>query len=247
MTRPVFVVDADLITKAAPGSIIELTGAEGRHAATVRRIGVGEYLDLVDGQGRRVTAAVSSAQQSDLTLRVEQIATEPLPQPRLVLVQALAKGDRDDQAIETATELGIDAVIPWQAHRSIVQWRGERGAKAHRKWVGTVRAAGKQSRRARFPDVEPLHDLRALLVRVAAATVTFVLHEDANAPLAGADLPSEGEVLLVVGPEGGITPDELTALTEAGARPVRLGATVLRSSSAGPAALAVLSAQQRWL
>lgn len=246
MTRPVFVADPQTMGYATVGSTVELTGPEGRHAAAVRRIGAGESVDLVDGQGRRATAYVLGSDRAGLTLRVDEVTDEEPPQPRLVLVQALAKGDRDDQAIEAATELGVDAVVPWQAQRSIVQWRGERGRKAHGKWVDAVTAAGKQSRRARFPDVEPLVDLRGLVRRVEDAAATFVLHEEATVPLAGVELPGEGDVLLVVGPEGGITPDELDALVAAGAHVVRLGHTVLRSSSAGPAAVAVLSAAARW-
>jgi len=246
MTRPVFVADPQTMGYATVGSTVELTGPEGRHAAAVRRIGAGESVDLVDGQGKRVTAYVLGSDRAGLTLRVDEVTEEPAPSPRLVLVQALAKGDRDDQAIEAATELGVDVVVPWQAQRSIVQWRGERGRKAHGKWVDAVTAAGKQSRRARFPEVEPLVDLNGLVQRAAGGAATFVLHEEATDPLAGADLPADGDVLLVVGPEGGITPDELAALTDAGAQVVRLGHTVLRSSSAGPAAIAVLSASGRW-
>ena len=246
MTRPVFVADPQTMGYATVGSTVELTGPEGRHAAAVRRIGAGERVDLVDGQGKRVTAYVLGSDRAGLTLRVDEVTEEPAPSPRLVLVQALAKGDRDDQAIEAATELGVDVVVPWQAQRSIVQWRGERGRKAHGKWVDAVTAAGKQSRRARFPEVEPLVDLNGLVQRAAGGAATFVLHEEATDPLAGADLPADGDVLLVVGPEGGITPDELAALTDAGAPVVRLGHTVLRSSSAGPAAIAVLSASGRW-
>lgn len=245
MTRPVFIVaDAERVMRV--GERFTLDGPEGRHAATVRRIKPGERIDLVDGMGMRAAATVLDADRASLGLRIDEINEEPQPQPRLVLVQALAKGDRDDQAIEAATELGVDAVIPWQAQRSIVQWRGERGLRAHGKWVGLVRAAAKQSRRARFPEVEPLVDLAGLIRRTADAEATFVLHEDATDPLAAITLPEHGDVLLVVGPEGGISSDELAALEQAGARTCRLGHTVLRSSSAGPAALAVLSAQTRW-
>lgn len=246
MTRPVFVIGPDRLADARVDDTVVLDGPEGRHAATVRRITAGEHLDLVDGAGRRAGAYVLGGDKLSLTLRLDEIVDEPAPEPRFVLVQALAKGDRDDQAIEAATELGVDAVIPWQAARSIVQWRGERGVKARRTWVETVRAAGKQSRRARFPEVEELVDLRGLLRRVSEAEATYVLHEDAMEPMAGVSPPRSGEALLVVGPEGGITPDELRALQGAGARVVRLGHTVLRSSSAGPAALAVLSALDRW-
>lgn len=246
MTRPVFVVPSEVLRDAQGGARLVLDGHEGRHAAVVRRIGAGEEVDLVDGAGRRARTQVIAASHEGLDVTVVEATQEPEPEPRLVLVQALAKGDRDDQAIEAATELGVDAIIPWQSQRSIVQWRGERGRRSHGKWVDTVRAASKQSRRARFPAVEALVDRPALVSRVRQATVAYVLHEDATEPLAGAGLPERGEVLVVVGPEGGVSPEELTALQEAGAQTVRLGHTVLRSSSAGPAALAVLSAQGRW-
>jgi 16S rRNA (uracil1498-N3)-methyltransferase len=162
------------------------------------------------------------------------------------MVQALAKGERDDLAIEAATELGVDEVVPWQAERSVVVWRGERGVRSRRKWEQTVRAAAKQSRRARVPVVGELLDRAALVARVQAATLAVVLHEEATEPLASLDVPTTGEVLLVVGPEGGISPAEVDALAMAGAATCRIGREVLRSSTAGPAALSVLSAAMRW-
>jgi 16S rRNA (uracil1498-N3)-methyltransferase len=201
---------------------------------------------LADGGGLRVTCAVVAAGKAELQLSVIEVCREPESQPRFVLVQALAKGDRDDQAIEAATEFGVDEVVPWQASRSIVQWRGERGDKARRKWESTVAAAAKQSRRARVPVVGELLTTKALAARIGASAVAYVLHEDATQSLAGQALPEDGDVLVVVGPEGGITADEVAAFEAAGALTVRLGDTVLRSSSAGPAALAVLSAANRW-
>ncbi|GAA4733465.1 16S rRNA (uracil(1498)-N(3))-methyltransferase [Pedococcus ginsenosidimutans] len=246
MTLPLFLVESAVLAGAAPGAQLVLAGAEGRHAATVRRIGVGEQLLLADGEGLVATCLVQAAAPAQLDLQVVDVSAEPEPQPRFVLVQALAKGERDDQAIETATELGVDEVVPWQAARSIVQWRGERGEKARRKWESTVRAAAKQSRRSRTPVVAELVTSKALATRLAAASAAFVLHEDATDALATAALPASGEVVVVVGPEGGITPEEVAAFEAAGARTVRLGSSVLRSSSAGPAALAVLSAAARW-
>ena len=246
MTLPLFLVEPAVVAGATVGSRVLLDGPEGRHAATVRRIGVGEQVMLADGHGLRLTCAVVAAGRADLDLSVVEVALEPEPQPRFVLVQALAKGDRDDQAIEAATEFGVDEVVPWQASRSIVQWRGERAEKAHRKWESTVAAAAKQSRRARVPVVAQLVTTKTLSTRIAGATAAYVLHEDARESLAGQTPPDTGEVLVVVGPEGGITPEEVATFEAAGAVTVRLGATVLRSSSAGPAALAVLSAAARW-
>jgi 16S rRNA (uracil1498-N3)-methyltransferase len=246
MTLPLFLVEPALLSGAVAGARVVLDGPEGRHAATVRRIGVGEQVMLADGAGLRVTCDVAEAGRSQLALVVREVGREPDPQPRFVLVQALAKGERDDQAVEAATEYGVDEVLPWQASRSIVQWRGERGDRARRKWESAVTAASKQSRRARVPVVGALVSTKDLADRVRGAAAAYVLHEDASTPLAGQPLPEHGEVLVVVGPEGGIAPEEVESLVAAGAIAVRLGSTVLRSSSAGPAALAVLSAARRW-
>ena len=246
MTLPLFLVAPERLAGLDVGGAVVLDGPEGRHAATVRRIGAGESVLLSDGRGTRVTATVVAAGRAELDLTVTAVEADPEPSLRLVLVQALAKADRDEQAIESATELGVDEVVPWQAARSIVVWRGERGTKARRKWESVVTAAAKQSRRSRVPVVAEPVGQRDLVERIRSGGLTLVLHEDASTPLAGLQLPESGDVLVVVGPEGGISPQELATFEEAGATPVRLGSTVLRSSSAGPAALAVLSAAARW-
>jgi 16S rRNA (uracil1498-N3)-methyltransferase len=246
MTLPLYLADPALLAGAGPGARLRLDGGEGRHAATVRRTRPGEQMLLGDGEGRLLTCQVVTASAGALGLTVLDVSDEPRPEPRLVLVQALAKAGRDDQAVEAATELGVDEVVPWLASRSIVAWRGERGVRAWRKWDAVLVAATKQSRRAYRPLLAPVATTAGLARRLAVAAAAYVLHEAATDPLAAEGLPAAGEVVVVVGPEGGITPDELATLTAAGARAVRLGHTVLRSSSAGPAALAVLSAQRRW-
>jgi 16S rRNA (uracil1498-N3)-methyltransferase len=162
-------------------------------------------------------------------------------------VQALAKGDRGELAVELATEVGVDEIVPWSASRCVVKWDGERGAKAQARWQSTAREATKQSRRSWLPEVGQSHSTAQLLDRMKTAAATLVLHESAERSLASSDLPVDGDVLLVVGPEGGITSDELAAFTAARAMPVRLGASVLRTSTAGAAAVAVVSAlTSRW-
>jgi 16S rRNA (uracil1498-N3)-methyltransferase len=247
VTAPLFFVAAGALSGATAGSLLVLDGPEGRHGATVKRIGIGEQVLLTDGIGHRVEAVVESVGVGTLHLRLRAITAEPAPDSRFVLVQALAKGDRDEQAIEAATELGVDEVVPWQAARSIVIWRGERAARSLRKWESVVLAATKQSRRARVPVVGPLADHGGVIRRVQDASLALVLHEQAEQPLAAIQLPASGDVLLIVGPEGGVSAEELSAFVAAGAVAVRLGSTVLRSSSAGPAALAVISAAGRWL
>lgn len=246
MTLPLHLMAPEALAGRGVGDPVVLDGPEGRHAATVRRTRVGEHLLLTDGAGLRVEGEVVAVGSGTLDLCVVSVAHDPEPSPRLVLVQALAKNDRDDQAIEAATECGVDEVVPWQASRSVVQWRGERGEKARRKWDAVLLAATKQSRRTRRPVLAPTATTAELARRVGESAAAYVLHEDATAPLAEVVPPPEGDVLVVVGPEGGIAPDELATLEAAGALTVRLGSTVLRSSSAGPAALAVLSAASRW-
>jgi 16S rRNA (uracil1498-N3)-methyltransferase len=247
VTAPLFFVAADRLAGAMAGSSLVLDGPEGRHGATVKRIGVGEQVLLTDGIGHRVDALVESVGVGTLHLRLRAITQEPPPDSRFVLIQALAKGDRDEQAIEAATELGVDEVVPWQAARSIVIWRGERAVRSVRKWESVVLAATKQSRRARIPLVTEPADHAAVVRRIQDAALALVLHEEAHQPLAAMDLPQSGDVVLIVGPEGGVAPEELSAFEAAGAVAVRLGSNVLRSSSAGPAALAVMSAAGRWL
>jgi 16S rRNA (uracil1498-N3)-methyltransferase len=248
VTLPLFMVGAGALDAALPGAPLVLDGDEGRHAAAVRRIRAGERVDVADGVARVARCLVASAERDRLLLTVEELTDVPGRTPRLVLVQALAKGGRDEQAVETATECGVDAVVPWQAARSVVQWSGERGERARRRWESIALAAAKQSRRVTVPRVEPAATTSDLARRAGAGHCLLVLHEDAEDPLTGVAVPPDvTEVVLVVGPEGGIGDDELSRLTAAGARPVRLGPEVLRSSSAGPAALAVLSVLlHRW-
>jgi 16S rRNA (uracil1498-N3)-methyltransferase len=246
VTHQLFLGEPEAVAVAEVGGTFVLDGAEGRHAATVVRLRQGERCYVADGRGRRILLEAEHVDGSVVRGQVLEVATEPEPAPRFVLVQALAKGDRDEQAIEAATELGVDEVVPWQAERSIVVWRPERVAKSLAKWATVVTRATKQSRRARMPLTSDPVNLTSLVGRARDSALTLVLHEDAADPLSRVALPDDGDVLVVVGPEGGITERELQALVAAGARPVRLGPTVLRTSSAGPAALAVLNAQHRW-
>lgn len=241
-----FVPPGAIVETMSPGTPVVLGGDEGRHAVTVKRLGPGEDVLLSDGEGLVAEARVTATGKGELTAEITQVRREERPEPHFVLVQALAKGDRDLQALEAATELGVDRVVPWQAERSIVQWRGDRAAKSRRKWIAQAEAATKQSRQAVPPVIDELADRKALVAQIDQAALALVLHEDAAHPLSAVELPSSGEVMLVVGPEGGITPTELEAFEAAGAVTVRMGTTVLRSSSAGPAALAALLARSRW-
>ena len=245
MTAPLFVVDPGALDRLGVADVVDLTGPEAHHAATVVRLEVGEEVLVADRQGARVLTEAAEVGRDFVRLRVRQRADEPEPSLRLTLVQALSKDGRDEDAVEAATELGVDGVVPWQADRSIVRWKGPKVDKGLRKWANVIERAAKQSRRGRWPRLDELVTSQGLAERFAEAT-PFVLHEDATTPLATADLPTEGEVLLVVGPEGGISPQELERFVAAGGVPVRLGTQVLRASTAGPAAVSVLSARGRW-
>jgi 16S rRNA (uracil1498-N3)-methyltransferase len=250
VSLPLFVAGRGVLDGVVPGASLVLGGDEGRHAATVRRIRAGERVEVADGGGLVVRCLVVTAGRDRLDLVVEEATDVAARLPRLVLVQALAKGGRDERAVETATEFGVDAVVPWSAERSVVRWSGERGERSRRRWEATALAAAKQSRRASVPVVEPLATTASLAARAAAGEGLLVLHEDACELLTRVELPTPGAdaaLLVVVGPEGGISPAELQRLMAAGGRVVRLGPEVLRSSSAGCAALAVLSMRLgRW-
>ena len=248
MSNPVFFTSAGSLDGKSAGSRFVLEGPEARHAVTVKRLTPGEAVDIVDGAGTRLTGTVVAASGSTLEVECSTLSVEARPDARLVLVQALAKGDRDELAIETATELGVDAVVPWQSERAIVRWKGDRAAKAHAKWQSVVAAAAKQARRAWIPEVRPVVDTAALAAAVDQAALAVILHEDAVRPFrtvleqwqaAGEGVP--GEVLLIVGPEGGISPREVTRLCDRGAVTALLGHHVLRSSTAGPAAVVLAS------
>ena len=245
MTAPLFLVEPPTLDGVTADSVVDLTGAEAHHAATVVRLRVGEEVLVGDRQGARVLTEAIEVSGDVVRLRVRERADEPAPSLRLTLVQALAKDGRDEDAVEAATELGVDRIIPWQAERSIVRWKGPKVDKGLRKWAHVVERAAKQSRRARWPGLAPMVTTRDLLQECEGRTA-LVLHEDASTPLATTDLPEDGEVLLLVGPEGGIAPREIEWLLEAGATTVRLGREVLRASTAGPAAISVISALHRW-
>ena len=249
MSAPIFYISTEEYDALTPGATCALSGSEGKHAL-VKRLELGERIDLGDGTGRRALGTVASINADGVSVQVQELREERSV-PSIYLVQALAKDGRDLLAIETATELGVYGVLPWSADRSIVRWKGERAAKAHTKWQNTVTAAAKQSRRALIPEVYDLYsttDLVELIEEVTGqGSAVFILHEQATerlsaqaAKLAGGEnLPEE--IYLLVGPEGGISDREVQLFTEAGAHLALLGDEVLRSSTAGSAAMCTLN------
>ena len=244
MSAPLFLVDA-----LPDGPSYVLAGPEGHHAATVQRIRPGEEVILADGRGGTARAAVTGVGRGTVELSVAARSITPAPDPRLVVVQGIAKGDRGELAVQAMTEIGVDEIVPWAASRSVAQWRGDRGVKARDRWAATAREAAKQARRSWLPVVggDPDCSTRQVAARLGGSAAAFVLHEEATERLTTVTLPDRGEIVLVVGPEGGVSNAERAAFEQVGAAAVRLGREVLRTSTAGVAALAVLSARLgRW-
>lgn len=237
----------------APGEEYLLAGDEGRHAAAVRRIRVGEELVLSDGAGGFARCAVTAVGKADATVRCSDTWTVPPASPRVVLVQALPKSDRSELAVELATEAGIDAIIPWQAARCVSRWDGGKGGagkaeKGVARWRAVARSAAKQARRAYVPEVHDLVSTRELVPLLTSMDANVVvLHEGSAVPLGEVDFSVTETVVIVVGPEGGISPEELDALVGMGAQPALLGPTVLRTSTAAAVALGALGVlTDRW-
>ncbi len=247
MGAPVFLLEGPAGQDLRVGATVVLDGPEGHHAATVQRLRAGEHLLLTDGAGTTGHGVVVEVARDRLDVRVDRVTTEPPPAPRFVVVQALVKGDRGELAVATLTEVGVDVVVPWSAARCVVHWAGLRGEKSLARWRVTARESAKQSRRSRLPEVAALASTDDVVHLLGGAAATVVLHEEATSPLMALEIPAAGDVVVVVGPEGGVAPEELDRFRAVGASAFRLGPTVLRASTAGPAALAVLLARTtRW-
>ena len=245
MSRPVYV--QEFPTPPTVGGVIELTGDEGRHAVSVKRTGVGEQIELVDGHGIRAVITVTGVSGKDqLVGVVDCVANEPVPRPTVTVVQALPKAARSELTVDLLTQAGADVIVPWQAGRSVANW-GKKQDKGLAKWRAAARAAAKQSRRSRIPEITPVADQAAVAALIQAAPLALMLHEDATGKITDQPVAQADSVVLIIGPEGGISPAELDAVTTAGAHPVRLGPEILRTASAGMVALAALGAvTDRW-
>ena len=242
MSLPVFLGP---VTGVATGATVVVEGDEARHAVVVRRLRVGEGLVLTDGAGTAATGTVTATTKSSLTVAVASVERAPRPRPAVTVVQAIPKGERAELAVEVLTEIGTDRIVPWAASRCVGVWRGERAEKSLAKWRATAREAGKQSRRSWLPEVTQMATTAEVADLCAGADLALVLHEGATTSLASLPVGDVSSVVVVVGPEGGITEEELGALASAHA--VRLGAPVLRTSTAGVAAVAaLLSRTPRW-
>jgi 16S rRNA (uracil1498-N3)-methyltransferase len=222
-------------------------GSEGRHAVEVLRLAPGERVRVGDGRGTVAEGDVVAAGAEGLRVAVRARFEVPEPAPEFVLVQALPKGDHGPLAVDLATELGVDRIVPWTAARCVTRWREDRVAKGVQKWRSAARAASKQSRRPRIPEVTEPMTTREVCGMLGDVDLAVVLHEQARRPLADLSIPRTGTIAVVVGPEGGLTDGEVLAFRAAGAEAVRLGPEVLRTSTAGAATLAALSMRTRWV
>ncbi len=239
MTEPLFLAYLD---DPQVGARVTLSGEEGRHAAQVRRIRTGEVIWISDGAGTAVRGPVVEVGKQQLAIDIAEVVHLPAGPVRYVAVQALPKGDRAQLAVEMLTELGVDEIVPWQAERSVVKWGADRVERGLTKWRAVAREAAKQSRRFRVPIVSAPLTTKELALRIAQTSLTAVLHETAVDPIAGLDVPGSGEVMFIVGPEGGLTEDEVATFEAAGGKVVLIADTVLRTSTAGVVALAQLQA-----
>jgi len=239
---PMFIVD-----ELAQSDELLVDGSEGRHAVEVLRLTAGERVRVGDGRGNVAESEVLSAGPEGLRVAVRSRFEVPAQAPEFVLIQALPKGDRGPLAVDLATELGVDRIVPWTASRCVTRWRDDRVDKGVAKWRAAAHAASKQSRRSRVPEVTDPMTTREVCGLLGDADLAVVLHEQARRPLAELDIPRSGTVVIIVGPEGGLTDGEVVAFRAAGAQAVRLGAEVLRTSTAGAAALAALSMRTRWV
>jgi 16S rRNA (uracil1498-N3)-methyltransferase len=229
--------------------IAVVDGDEGFHAANVRRIRLGEQLDLSEGAGGLAHCVVDEVGKGRLSARVRERFRVPVAAPAVTVVQALPKSDRSELAIELATEAGADAFVAWQASRCVARWDGPaRVDKGLRRWAAVARSAARQSRRAHIPPVRGVVSTVELVQRVRDdGSLALVLHESATASLTELPVAQVDSLVLIIGPEGGIADDEVAALTDAGATAVRLGPTVLRTSSAAAVALGALGVlTRRW-
>lgn len=249
MSPPLFWVDD---VPGDPDSVVHLGGDEGRHAVTVTRVGVGEQIIVSDGAGTAALCEVTgTVGKAALDARVLDVVITPAPVPKVIVVQALPKSERSELAVDLATEAGVDVVVPWQSARCVAKWVGAKSDKGVAKWRSAASSAAKQSRRAHIPDVTPLATTREVTARaqsvVEGGGVVAVLHEGASASLRSLPLSTAEEIMLVVGPEGGLDDSEIAALIAIGATSVLLGPEVLRTSSAAAVALGAIGAlTSRW-
>lgn len=220
-----------------------LAGPAAHHAVRVLRLREGDALALFDGGGGEYPATIVAIARDRVEVALApRLALERESRLPLTLVQALQAADKMDHTVQKAVELGVGRIVPVESRRSVVRLDGVRAAKRVEHWRQIVVAACEQCGRNRLPSVEAIESLPRYLARPAGAVTRLFLSPLAECRLA--DLPPPVAVELLVGPEGGLAPDEAQAAEAVGYRPVRLGPRILRTETAGMAALAAIHA--RW-
>ena len=230
-----------LVDKLESSQSIEVAGDEAHHAIKVLRIKLGEEILVSDGAGNWVRAVVENIEKKTFRAKVLERGFQEEKSPRLIVVQGLPKSDRVKDAIEILVESGVDLIIPWQADRSISKWQKDSLVK----WQSAAVAATKQSRRFRKPEIIDGLSLSELLEIESENSAFLVMHESATTKLSEvvtSKFAGMSEIIIVIGPEGGISDSELAVLEGAGAHIVGLGPEVFRSAHAGGAALSAVSA-----
>ena len=243
-----FHVEPSELAPLTAGEWFTLRGDEGFHAATVQRLQPGESVMLADGLGRLAHGTVMDVPAKDeLVVSIVAITEAPPPSPRLIVVQAIPKGERGELAVEMLTEVGVDVIVPWAASRCVAVWKGDKIEKGVEKWKATARESAKLARRPRTPQLSALASTDDVVRLIRNTTPAWVLHEEGEARLSGKTMPMSGDIVLVVGPEGGVSPDDRARFSDAGAEVVKLGPSVLRSSTAGAVAAGIVLARTtRW-
>ncbi|AKE40946.1 16S ribosomal RNA methyltransferase RsmE [Corynebacterium kutscheri] len=243
MSLPVFIA-SDI---PETGQNVMLSGSEGKHAVSVKRIQPGEFIELIDGYGVRARSQVLSTSGKDqLVAQVIEQHQEPVPTPRVSIIQALPKSERSELAVDLMTQAGVDEIIPWAAERCIAQWVGNKAIKGRMKWENAAISAAKQSRRVRVPIIAELATTAEVENRITQADLAVVLHENARVSLKELDFQVK-DIVLIIGPEGGISDKELARFSAVGAHAVHLGKEVVRTASAGMVALSALGVlTSRW-
>ncbi len=232
------------VDQLSSGTTQELGGDEGHHAVAVMRLGIGEQIKIADGAGNWVSGTITEVNKKSLKIDVAQRGSAQAGKPELIVVQAVTKSDRTKEMLELLTVGGADQIIPWQAERCISKWQKD----SAQKWESAIKEAAKQSRRVKLPVLGDEVTTNQLIKLFQPADKVVILHESASIGISQLNLSNEfARIIIIIGPEGGISDAEISQLEVAGAVTARMGELVLRSAHAGFAALsAIQSSIGRW-
>ena len=221
-----------------------LENDEAHHAIKVLRLNTGEVIKISDGVGNWVSGPIVEIAKKELFISITERGEIQAAKPELVLVQAITKSDRNKEMLELAVEAGVDRIIPWQSERSISKWQSD----SEQKWQVGIKQSCKQARQVKLPQLMQVMSTTEVIKSISEGGFGIVFHEEASTKFSDLTIPnSQSSVYLVIGPEGGISEQELLSFQNIGSKVVRLGDTVLRSAHAGFAALsAVQTKLGRW-